>query len=287
MPHCPRRHWRRALSYQIRASSSGRGACSWPRSAREACQFLSELRSDRGPRAIVVHDPLDAEDTLELLRAGAAECLGRPVNMTRLSAIVEMMTAEASLTTHEMPNMHRRKKATSHGADMSAANCATHSLDELPSMSAIIEQARIVAPLDATVLITGETGTGKTFLSRLIHEMSSRSDKRFVAVNCGALSASLVESELFGHAKGAFTGADRDHRGKFAQCEDGSLLLDEVDSMSLEMQVKLLQVVEERMFEPVGSEKTEQLRARLIVACNRNLEEEVEANRSVRISTID
>ena len=121
------------------------------------------------------------------------------------------------------------------------------------SMERMMEQVRKVAALDTTILLGGETGTGKTRLARLIHELSPRRELPFLVVNCGALSPTLIESELFGHVKGAFTGADRDHTGKFAEVGKGTLLLDEIDSLPPALQAKLLRAVEERLFEPVGS----------------------------------
>ena len=109
--------------------------------------------------------------------------------------------------------------------------------------------------------------------------MSPRQDKPFLAVNCGALPASLIESELFGHVKGAFTGADSANIGRFAAAGEGTLFLDEIDTLPLALQAKLLRAVEERLFEPVGSNKTQPMRARLIVASNRPLEQEVNAGR--------
>jgi transcriptional regulator with PAS, ATPase and Fis domain len=142
-----------------------------------------------------------------------------------------------------------------------------------------MEQVQRVAPQLTTLLLTGETGTGKTRLARLIHDLSPRRDKPFQVLNCGGLAANLIESEMFGHVKGAFTGADRDRTGKFAEAGCGTLLFDEIDLLSPTLQAKLLQAVEERVFEPVGSNKSLPLQARLIVATNRPLEQEVAAGR--------
>jgi two-component system response regulator HydG len=151
----------------------------------------------------------------------------------------------------------------------------------LPSteMARVLGQVRMVAPQDTTVLLTGETGTGKTHLARLIHELSPRRGLPFMVVNCGALSQTLIESELFGHVKGSFTGADRDRVGKFQEAGAGTLVLDEVDALPLALQAKLLRTVEERVFEPVGSNRSQRVHARLIAASNRSLEREVEAGR--------
>jgi transcriptional regulator with GAF, ATPase, and Fis domain len=146
-------------------------------------------------------------------------------------------------------------------------------------METLLEQIRLVAAQDMTVLLEGDTGTGKTRLARLIHELSPRRAEPFLVINCGALAAELIESEMFGHVKGAFTGADKTRAGKFAAAGRGTLLLDEIDALPLALQAKLLRAVEERVFEPVGSNESLPVQARLIAACNRPLEREVEAGR--------
>jgi DNA-binding NtrC family response regulator len=145
-----------------------------------------------------------------------------------------------------------------------------------PSLLPLVERIALAANHDVTVLLNGETGTGKTFLARLVHEYSPRKQYRFLAVPCGAITANLVESEFFGHVKGAFTGADRPKVGKFSAVGDGTLLLDEIDTLGLEQQATLLRVIETGEFEQVGSIETQKCTARLIVASNLNLEEAVE-----------
>jgi DNA-binding NtrC family response regulator len=140
-------------------------------------------------------------------------------------------------------------------------------------------QVKRAAPLDLTVLLTGETGSGKTRLARLLHDLSPRRDLPFVAVDCSALAPGLAESELFGHARGAFTGAARDRAGKLAAAGAGTLLLDEINSLPLALQGKLLRAVEERVFEPVGTERLRPVRARVIAAANVELEAEAQAGR--------
>jgi two-component system response regulator HydG len=148
-----------------------------------------------------------------------------------------------------------------------------------PEMSRIREQVHRIVSQDVTLLLTGETGTGKTRLARLIHELSDRRNEPFLVIDCGAVSPSLVESEMFGHVKGAFTGADRDRPGKLAAAGRGTLLLDEINSLPLPLQAKLLRAVDDRTFEQVGSERSQPLRARLIAATNAPLAAEVEAGR--------
>jgi sigma-54 dependent transcriptional regulator, flagellar regulatory protein len=136
-------------------------------------------------------------------------------------------------------------------------------------VNALIRQ---VSPFDSSVLVLGESGTGKEMVARAIHDCSPRRDKPFVAINCGAIPAELLESELFGHEKGAFTGAISTRKGRFEMAEGGTLFLDEIGDMSLPMQVKLLRVLQERMYERVGSNRTQRCDVRIIAATHRNLE---------------
>jgi two-component system, NtrC family, response regulator HydG len=143
----------------------------------------------------------------------------------------------------------------------------------------MIERIALAAAHDVTVLLTGETGTGKTYLARLMHDCSPRKHHPFLAVPCGAQPANLVESAFFGHVKGAFTGADRAKIGKFAAAGNGTILLDEIDTLGLEQQAGLLRVIETGEYEPVGSNETQICTARIIVASNWDLEEEAEKGR--------
>jgi predicted ATPase/transcriptional regulator with GAF, ATPase, and Fis domain len=148
-----------------------------------------------------------------------------------------------------------------------------------PALLDVLAGVERVAPTDSTVLIYGETGTGKELIARAIHDRSSRTDHPLVKVNCGAISAGLVESELFGHVKGAFTGAIDRRVGRFELADGGTLFLDEVSELPLDTQVKLLRVLQEGEFEPVGSNRTVRVNVRIIAATNRNLEEAVQQAR--------
>ncbi|MCA1635952.1 MAG: sigma-54 dependent transcriptional regulator [Acidobacteria bacterium] len=145
-----------------------------------------------------------------------------------------------------------------------------------PALECVLKQARAVADTNATVIITGENGTGKEVLARAIHEESTRAERPFVAVSCAALPETLIESELFGHEKGAFTGAVQARKGRFELADGGSLFLDEIGELTPAVQVKLLRVLQERSFERVGGTRTLEVDIRLIAASNRDLEEAVE-----------
>src|SRR5690242_17990986 len=146
-----------------------------------------------------------------------------------------------------------------------------------PVMEDVLSKARLVADSDASVFIYGESGSGKELIARAIHSASRRHDQPFVAINCGAIPEQLLESELFGHAKGSFTGAIRDHKGLFLTANKGTLFLDEIGDMPVPLQVKLLRVLQERMVRPVGSAQSFDVDVRVISATHRNIEAEMVA----------
>jgi len=154
-----------------------------------------------------------------------------------------------------------------------------HLIGASPALDPVIKQARSVADTSATVLVTGENGTGKEMLARAIHEESARAAARFIAVSCAALPETLIESELFGHEKGAFTGATQSRIGRFELADGGTLFLDEIGDLTQAVQVKLLRVLQERNFERIGGNKTIHVDIRLIAASNRDLEQDVEDGR--------
>jgi DNA-binding NtrC family response regulator len=243
--------------------------------AADAHDLVRTLTAEHRPVAtLVVSDEHHAEQALGLLRAGAADCLSRPLDLGRLAYLIDVLTVR-----HRYARPRRAAALPDLLALPVPGTTDSYFYVISPEMHQVVEQVRRVAPKDTNLLLTGETGTGKTRLARLIHELSPRRHEPFLAINCGALSATLIESEIFGHIKGAFTGAERDRPGKFADAGCGTLLLDEIDSLPIPLQAKLLRAVDERVFEPVGSNKSQPLQARLIAATNRSLAEEVAGKR--------
>jgi DNA-binding NtrC family response regulator len=197
-------------------------------------------------------------------RLGALDFLEKPLTTDKLLLTVENAL---KLTRLEDENRELRHRLGKHELVGSGA-----------AMSKLLAQIDRVAPSETRVCILGETGTGKELVARAIHEKSPRHENTFVALNCAAVPAELIESELFGHEKGSFTGAATRHTGKFEQAEGGTLFLDEIGDMPLAMQAKLLRVLEEGEVERVGGDKPIKVNVRVIVATHRNLEELVKKN---------
>ncbi len=179
--------------------------------------------------------------------------------------------------------LHRQNQGLTGNAKASAGTAPGNDFKEIIGASAcmqeILDNVKIVGTSDITVLILGESGTGKELIAQSIHRLSSRKQKPFVAVNCAALPANLIESELFGHEKGAFTGATDKRIGKFEQGHEGTVFLDEIGELPLDLQVKLLRVLQEKEVELVGGGRTKKVDVRIIAATNRNLEEEIAAGK--------
>jgi two-component system response regulator HydG len=216
---------------------------------------------------IVITANDSVEIAVEAMRGGAFNYLQKPLDLKQLRAIVER-AAESSKLRRINRDLERRldEKFGFSGV-----------LGNSPQMLAVVERLRRIAPTDAAVLIQGETGTGKELFAQSLHQNSLRKIKPFVALNCGALSENILESELFGHTKGSFTGAIDDRIGKFEHANGGTMFLDEVGDMPMPTQIKLLRVLENGEITRVGSNETKKVNVRILSATNRNLEEAVAA----------
>ena len=209
------------------------------------------------------------EDATAAIKKGAYDFLTKPLDLTHLNKIVKnaLQGRELALQKTQLLKELNNFKTLDKMVGKSA---------ELRKVSETISK---VAPSKATVLITGESGVGKELVADAIHNLSNRKDKPFVKVHCAALSESLLESELFGHEKGSFTGADTMQKGRFELAHGGTIFLDEIGEINQSIQVKILRVLQEKKFERVGGEKTIDVDVRIVAATNKNLEEEVKAGR--------
>lgn len=223
----------------------------------------AELR--RSTEVILMTGHASIETTVQALRLGAADYLIKPVNIKQLKGVLSRIARPTELKA-EINNLRGELRRLGHFGRLIGGSMA---------MQYVYDQIGRVAPTVATVLITGESGTGKELAAQTIHDLSRRHKEAFLAVNCGAISPQLIESEIFGHEKGSFTGATRDHRGYFERANGGTLFLDEITEMPLDLQVKLLRVLETRTFMRIGSDRLIETDIRIIAATNRRPEEAV------------
>jgi two-component system response regulator GlrR len=202
-------------------------------------------------------------DAVEATKRGVFGYLTKPFDSKELLAQIERALGVSATRTTETDGQDQAWRS--------------EIITRSPALESILAKAKLVAAIDASVLLRGDSGTGKELLARAIHRASSRADKPFAAVNCGAIPEQLLESELFGHARGAFTGAARDYKGLFLAADGGSVFLDEIGDMPLPLQVKLLRVLQEKEVRPVGSTQTVKVDVRIISATHRNLEEAIKS----------
>ena len=220
-------------------------------------------------KIVVITAYASIETAVEAMRRGATDYIPKPFTPAQVLLAVRKVDEVRTL----------EQKVAALREDLERATPEVHFASECPAMQRAIETARQVSPTNAAVLLRGESGTGKTVLARAIHGWSRRAAKPFGVVSCPSLPAELLESELFGHAKGAFTGAVRDNPGRIAACGGGTLFLDEIGDLPLSLQPKLLRFLQDQEYEPLGDPATRQADVRVITATNRDLEEEVKTGR--------
>ncbi len=227
--------------------------------------LMEDIPAHSATEIIVMTGHASVETAVEALRMGAADYLVKPVNFQRLKSILARIPRPGDL---------KAEIGTLRG-ELRRLGLFGQMLGNSPVMQALYDQVSRVAPTEATVLLIGESGTGKELAAQTIHDLSLRRKQPFLPVNCGAISPNLIESEMFGHERGSFTGADRQHKGYFERADGGTLLLDEITEMPIELQVKLLRVLETGVFMRVGTNREIDTDVRVIAATNRDPEEAV------------
>lgn len=236
----------------------------------DGVQLLKKVRELDGGLPVIVMTAFGAVDTaVQAMRAGAVDYLTKPINMDELLLVVERALEQNRL----------RREANELRSQLEERYRFDNVIGSSPKMQQVFKVVSQVAPSRATILLTGESGTGKELVAAAIHQRSTRHDGPFVKLHCAALAEGLLESELFGHERGAFTGAERRREGRFEAAHGGTLFLDEIGEISPATQVKLLRVLQEHEFERVGGNQTLSVDTRLIAATNRDLKAMVAAGR--------
>lgn len=227
--------------------------------------LFEDIESRATTEIVLITGHASLETAVDALRLGAADYLTKPINFRRLKALLSRVPRTADLKS-EIGALRTELQRLGHFGQM---------LGTSPAMQKLYNHIGRVAPTEATVLLLGESGTGKELAAQTIHDLSLRQKHAFLPVNCGAISPQLIESEIFGHEKGSFTGADRQHKGYFERANGGTLLLDEITEMPIELQVKLLRVLESGSFMRIGSNQELETDVRIIAATNRDPEEAI------------
>ena len=261
--------------YEVEVAEDGAGGCAAALKERfdaifcdikmpgmEGTEVLSKLVAEGVESPIImISGHADIETAVRCIKDGAFDFIQKPLDLNRILITIKNATDKANLV---KDNKILKKKV--YGQQMIGSS------EALEHIRRMIEK---VAPTDARVLITGPNGSGKELVARSLHQQSLRSSMPYIEVNCAAIPSELIESELFGHEKGSFTSAIKQHKGKFEQADGGTLLLDEVGDMSLPAQAKVLRVLQEKKLSRVGSDKDIEVNVRVIAATNKNLQEEI------------
>jgi two-component system response regulator AtoC len=232
-------------------------------------ELLEDTRALPHTDVVLVTGHASLDTSIQALRRGAADYLVKPVAPQQLQKLISRLSAPCPLH-QEVQELEAKLEKDGHFGALWGRS---------PAMRYVYEQVMRVACTNVTVFVTGESGTGKEVVARTVHDLSRRRARPFLAVNCGAISPQLIESEIFGHEKGSFTGADRQHQGFFERAGGGTLFLDEITEMPLDLQVKLLRVLETGTFMRVGSTTLQQTDVRLVAATNRDPMDAVKAGR--------
>lgn len=265
----------RGWGYNVALANSGRQAleqvreqvfdlvlCDVRMAEMDGIATLKEIKALNPAIPVLIMTAYSSVETaVEALKTGALDYLIKPLDFDNLQATLEKALAHT------------------HSIDAETPAVTASQFGKSPAMQHLLSEIALVAPSEATVLIHGDSGTGKELVARAIHASSARSEKPLVTLNCAALNESLLESELFGHEKGAFTGADKRREGRFVEADGGTLFLDEIGDISPMMQVRLLRAIQEREVQRVGSNQTISVDVRLIAATHRDLAAEVNAGR--------
>ena len=224
-------------------------------------ELVSSTAEGERPQIVMMTAHATVESAIEAMKLGAFDYLQKPFEVEELLVVARRALEHQRLRTQNRYLLSEREEEFDHYGIVGRSR----------AVQEVIRQLELVAQARSTVLITGETGTGKELVARAIHDRSAQREMPLIKVNCAALPEGLLESELFGHVKGAFTGATTSKKGKFALADGGTIFLDEIGTMSPAVQAKLLRVLQEREFEPLGAERTEKVDLRVIAASNRDL----------------